>query len=93
MVNTQLLIAGRWCDAHDGRTFDVLDPTTEECIGRVAYAAKIDMKAAVVGSGGWGTALALALLRNGHETVLWSHDSQKAEKMRESRENPVIILL
>lgn len=48
------------------------------------------MKAAVVGSGGWGTALALALLRNGHETVLWSHDSQKAEKMRESRENPML---
>ena len=50
MVNTQLLIAGRWCDAHDGRTLDVLDPTTEECIGRVAYAAKIDMKAAVEGA-------------------------------------------
>ncbi len=48
------------------------------------------MKAAVVGSGGWGTALALSLCRNGHETVLWSHNSDKAEKMQASRENPML---
>ncbi len=30
------------------------------------------MKVAVVGSGGWGTALALVLLENGHEVTLWS---------------------
>ena len=45
------------------------------------------MKAAVVGSGGWGTALALRLLNNGHDTLLWSHDPQKAELMTVSREN------
>ena len=45
------------------------------------------MKAAVVGSGGWGTALALRLLYNGHDTLLWSHDPQKAERMTVSREN------
>ncbi len=48
------------------------------------------MKAAVIGSGGWGTALALALHRNGHDTVLWSHNSQKAEQMNETRENPML---
>ena len=48
------------------------------------------MKAAVVGSGGWGTALAIALHRNGHDTVLWSHDSQKAEQMAVTRENPML---
>ncbi len=48
------------------------------------------MRAAVIGSGGWGTALALALLRNGHETVLWSHNGKKAEQMRETRENPML---
>lgn len=48
------------------------------------------MKVAVVGSGGWGTALALALHRNGHETVLWSHNSQKAEEMAVTRENPML---
>ena len=48
------------------------------------------MKTAVIGSGGWGTALALALLRNGHDTVLWSHDPKKAEQMTQSRENPML---
>ena len=53
------------------------------------------MKAAVVGSGGWGTALALCLLRNGHETLLWSHSRQKAEEMEITRQNnmlPGVIL-
>lgn len=48
------------------------------------------MKAAVIGSGGWGTALALALHRNGHDTVLWSHNPQKAGEMAQSRENPML---
>ena len=48
------------------------------------------MKAAVIGSGGWGTALAIALHRNGHDTVLWSHDSQKAQQVQCSRENPML---
>ena len=53
------------------------------------------MKAAVVGSGGWGTALAMCLLRNGHETLLWSHSRQKAEEMEKTRQNnmlPGVIL-
>lgn len=48
------------------------------------------MKAAVIGSGGWGTALALALHRNGHQTVLWSHNREKAEQVNISRENPML---
>ncbi len=48
------------------------------------------MKTAVIGSGGWGTALALALLRNGHKTVLWSHNPKKAEQMLATRENPML---
>ena len=31
------------------------------------------MKITVLGSGGWGTALALLLLENGHEVTLWSY--------------------
>ena len=53
------------------------------------------MKIAVMGSGGWGTALALCLLRNGHETLLWSHSRQKAEEMEKTRQNnmlPGVIL-
>ncbi len=48
------------------------------------------MKAAVVGSGGWGTALAMCLLRNGHETLLWSHSRQKAEEMEKTRQNNML---
>ena len=45
------------------------------------------MKAVVVGSGGWGTALSLVLCDNGHDVTLWSHDPAKAAQMAESREN------
>lgn len=48
------------------------------------------MNTAVIGSGGWGTALAIALHHNGHNTVLWSHDPQKAESVNSSRENPML---
>ena len=48
------------------------------------------MKAAVLGSGGWGTALALVLCDNGHEVALWSHNPEKAAEMEKSRENPLL---
>lgn len=48
------------------------------------------MRAAVVGSGGWGTALALCLCRNGHETVLWSHSKEKCLQMRALRQNNML---
>ncbi len=46
------------------------------------------MRAAIVGDGAWGTALALCLNRNGHETVLWCHDPKKAAKIAETHVNP-----
>ena len=46
------------------------------------------MKAVVLGSGGWGTALALVLCSNGHDVTLWSHNPEKAAEMAESRANP-----
>ena len=48
------------------------------------------MKTAVIGSGAWGTALALALLSNGHETALWSYTEQESAVLREKRENPML---
>ena len=48
------------------------------------------MKTAVIGSGGWGTALAIALHQNGHDTVLWSHNTQKAAQVEQSRQNPLL---
>ena len=46
------------------------------------------MKAAVIGAGAWGTALALQLCRNGHETSLWFRDPEKAQRARETGVNP-----
>ena len=48
------------------------------------------MKAVVLGSGGWGTALSLVLCDNGHETWLWSHNPAKAAEMAETRRNPLL---
>lgn len=46
------------------------------------------MKAAVIGCGAWGTALALCLCKNGHDVVLWSHDPEKTAVMERTRINP-----
>nr|WP_326125482.1 NAD(P)H-dependent glycerol-3-phosphate dehydrogenase [uncultured Oscillibacter sp.] len=48
------------------------------------------MKTVVLGSGGWGTALALVLCDNGHDVTLWSHSPEKADQMRKTRENPLL---
>ena len=48
------------------------------------------MKIAVMGSGGWGTALALVLLENGHEVTLWSYAEEESRVLRESGENPML---
>lgn len=46
------------------------------------------MNAAVIGSGGWGTALALLLLENGVETTLICRREEKCRALTETRENP-----
>ena len=45
------------------------------------------MKAGVLSDGGWGTALALLLLRNQHEVVLWGPFADYVAEMSETREN------
>ena len=48
------------------------------------------MKITVLGSGGWGTALALVLLENGHEVALWSYAEEENAVLRRDRENPML---
>lgn len=48
------------------------------------------MNIAVLGSGGWGTALSLLLLENGHRVTLWSHHEEKAREMDRTRVNPML---
>src|SRR3989338_1913269 len=45
------------------------------------------MKIAVLGDGGWGTALALVSARKGNETLLWSAFPNYAEVLKRKREN------
>ena len=48
------------------------------------------MNIVVLGSGGWGTALAMLLEQNQHTVTLWSHDPKKAEQLKLKRENPLL---
>ena len=48
------------------------------------------MKTVVLGSGGWGTALAMVLCDNGHDVTLWSHSPEKAALMAQTRVNPLL---
>ncbi|QLB19581.1 NAD(P)H-dependent glycerol-3-phosphate dehydrogenase [Mannheimia granulomatis] len=41
----------------------------------------------VLGAGSYGTALAIALARNGHKTYLWGHNPQKMAQLAEQRIN------
>jgi len=46
------------------------------------------MKAAVVGSGAWGTALAIALCKNGHDVTMWTFEKELIPEMEATRRNP-----
>lgn len=48
------------------------------------------MKITVLGSGGWGTALALLLLENGNDVTLWSYTQEESDRLAEHRENPML---
>lgn len=41
----------------------------------------------VIGAGSYGTALAICLARNGHQTCLWARDIEHAKEMARSRAN------
>ena len=46
------------------------------------------MKIAVVGSGAWGTALAIRLQKNGHDVILWTFEKELIGQIKTTRENP-----
>jgi glycerol-3-phosphate dehydrogenase (NAD(P)+) len=45
------------------------------------------VRAAVIGGGSWGTALAIQLARAGNETRMWDHRGDRAAAHQEAREN------
>ena len=48
------------------------------------------MKIAVLGSGGWGPALAMLLAENGHTVTLWSYLEEESRRLQQTRENPLL---
>jgi glycerol-3-phosphate dehydrogenase (NAD(P)+) len=46
---------------------------------------------AVIGAGGWGTALALVAARAGHRVRLWAHSAEVASLLRLERENKIYL--
>ena len=46
------------------------------------------MRIAVIGSGAWGTALAIHLCKNGHDVTLWTFEKDLIPQMVEKRRNP-----
>ncbi|MBO5727638.1 MAG: NAD(P)-dependent glycerol-3-phosphate dehydrogenase [Oscillospiraceae bacterium] len=48
------------------------------------------MKVTVLGSGAWGTALALVLLENGNDVTLWSFLEEEKAVLEQNRENPML---
>lgn len=45
------------------------------------------MKIAVIGSGGWGTAVAILLSSKGHDVYLWSWIQEETDRLAKDREN------
>lgn len=48
-------------------------------------------KVSVLGSGGWGIALALSAFNNGHEVVLWTPFSEEADMLKTKRTNEKLL--
>ena len=48
------------------------------------------MRAAVVGAGAWGTALAKVLADAGHDVCMWSFEPEVADSINERSENPYL---
>ena len=46
------------------------------------------MKAAIVGSGAWGTALAVRLCKNGHDVTMWTYEKDLIPEMNATHRNP-----
>jgi glycerol-3-phosphate dehydrogenase (NAD(P)+) len=45
----------------------------------------------VIGTGAWGTTLAILLANKGFETTLWEHQAERAEEMEYARENRAFL--
>ena len=86
---TQLFINGEFKDAADGRTFDNINPATEDVIAKIAMAGKADLEAAIEAAKqaqpAWGAAppakRASAIWKIGDEIMKRRHEFAALEAM------------
>jgi NADPH-dependent 2,4-dienoyl-CoA reductase/sulfur reductase-like enzyme len=59
---------------------------------RSVFERKAHMKVAVVGSGAWGTALAIRLCKNGHDVTMWTFEKDLIPQMIATHRNPRCLM-
>lgn len=94
-IHVQLFIDGKWCDAKSGKTLDLINPATEEVIGKVAHAEQADLdlalKAAQKGFEVWSNTSAFEryhLMRKA-ANILRERADSIASKMTEEQGKPL----
>jgi len=79
-MDTQLYINGHWCEATDGKRFEVLDPATEQVLASVADGSPADAAAAVNAAGSALPAWAARAPRERAEVLRKAFDLLDAQK-------------
>ncbi len=97
--DTELLIDGEWRAAAGGRTIPVVDPATEEVIGKVAWAGREDLDAALAaaakGFGIWSQTGAFEraklmrkaanILRERADDIAWTMTREQGKPVAEAK--------
>jgi len=51
----------------------------------------VNARIGILGAGGWGTALAVSLQKNGHHVSIWEFDEKNARKLQSQRKNKYFL--
>src|SRR5437667_2528869 len=66
-------------------------PETDGCRVRKDQGISAVTPIAIIGAGGWGTALAITMARAEHDVRLWAYEPYLVETMIATRENPIYL--